>query len=192
MKTIITLLLALTCFSAKAQIYDHGTNLTVYGGITVIGGITNNGAWQVTQVSGSDATTTGQSLVDVTGLAYIANTASTYEFEAALFVTTTAVTTGTEYGIANTGVGTAVTTFFYAEGFTNAAGVGPGAIYTVGATNTATPPFLLGSGQTGVVTMKGYFTTGEGTPTIAVRHLKVTSGTSTVKKGSSFKVRKLF
>lgn len=156
-------------------------------------GITNANGWVTMKVSGSDATTTGQSLVDVTGLTYPLAANSTYLFKATLLCTTTAVTSGTEYGVANTGAtaNVGMTTSFFATGFTNAAGVGPGAVYTVGATNTATSPFLLGSGQTGVVTMEGFVTTLGGPPTLAIRHLKVTSGTSTVKVGSTLEVLKV-
>jgi hypothetical protein len=157
--------------------------------LTGIPGTAVEGGWTVSKVTGSDATTTGQSLVDVTGLTYVAAANSTYEFESVLYCTTTAVTTGTEYGLANTGAGSGVTTFFIATGATNAA---TGATYYVSATNSATQPFLLASSQTGVVVLKGFFVTLGGTPTIAVRHLKVTSGTSTVKQGSDLKVRKLF
>lgn len=156
------------------------------------GGLTNCNGISIQKVVSADATTTGQTLVDVTGLTNNVSANATYRFKATLLCTTTAVTTGTEYGIALTGgaTGTGLTTFFNATGFTNAAGVGPGAVYTVGATNSATPAFLQGSGQTGVVVLEGFFTTAGGTPTVAVRHLKVTSGTSTVKVGSTFEIQR--
>lgn len=156
-------------------------------------GLTNANGWRTMIVTGSDSTTTGQALTDVTGLTSALAVSSVYRFKATLLCSTTAVTTGTEYGVANTGATASVgmTTFFTAAGFTNAAGVGPGAVYTVGATNTATPPFLLGSGQTGVVILEGFITTAGGPPTMAIRHLKVTSGTSTILQGSTLELLKV-
>lgn len=153
-------------------------------------GVTNANGVKVMKVVSADATTTGQTLTDVTGLTNILAANATYRFKATLLCTTTAVTTGTEYGIANTGAtaNVGMTCFYNATGFTNAAGVGPSAVYSVGATNSATPAFLQGSGQTGVVVLEGFITTQGGPPTMAVRHLKVTSGTSTVKVGSTLEI----
>lgn len=179
-------------FNATNQVCVGGTFTAAItnGGCSLFrmvrNGIVGNSDWSVSMVSGSDATTTGQSLVDVTGLTFSAAANTTYEFRAVLNCTTTAVTTGTEYGLAN--VGTAMTTVFTATGATNAA---TGATYFVSATNAATQPFLLASGQSGIVVLEGQFTMGATAGNVTVRHLKVTSGTSTVKQGSSFKVRKL-
>jgi hypothetical protein len=51
------------------------------------------------RVTGSNATTTGQALTNITGLSVALTTNAVYEFEAFLSVSTTAVTTGTEYGV---------------------------------------------------------------------------------------------
>src|SRR6266704_3502 len=50
-------------------------------------------------VTTSDATTTGQALVDITGLTYPVAAASTYEFEADLLTTASADTNGVQVGV---------------------------------------------------------------------------------------------
>lgn len=144
------------------------------------------------KVSGSDVTTTGQTLVDITGLVTPTLTvSSTYEIEVILIVSTSAVATGTEYGINCTGTGT-TQAIIYIGPTTVTAGVQVlGEIGTNVNNTAATPAMLTTASETGVIKIWGYVTTGTGSPTIAVRHLKVTSGTSTVKIKSSIKYRKL-
>jgi hypothetical protein len=149
----------------------------------------NLGPWSEFKVATSDATTTGQTLVDVTGL--VTGTlalSSVYEFEAVLLCTTSAVTTGTQYGANVSVTPTNVTALITGSVTTTTGGV-----TAVTANNTAgATAFLTTSAQTGVVVLKGIFTTaGSGSPVFSIRHLKVTSGTSTVKVGSILRVRKL-
>lgn len=152
----------------------------------------NTGEWTTLQVSGSDATTTGQTLVDVTGLVTPTLTASAnYEIEAMLIVTTTAVATGTEYGVNCTGTGT-TQGIIYIGPTTVSGGVQVMAENGTNVNNTAAAPAMLTTNsETGVVWIRGVVGTGTGSPTIAIRHLKVTSGTSTVKIGSIMRYRKL-
>lgn len=180
------------------------TNANLTGDVTSSGNATtiaapsattvnnNTGGWVTLKVSGSDATTTGQTLVDITGLVTgTLSVSSNYEVEATLIVSTTAVTTGTEYGINCTGTGTTHGAQFF----------GPSTV-TAGAqvmnedgtniNNTAsTPAFLTTASETGIIKIFAIVGTGTGSPTIAIRHLKVTSGTSTVKIGSIMRYRKL-
>lgn len=51
------------------------------------------------RVTGSNVTTTGQSLTNITGLSFPLTTNAIYEFEVVLSVSTSAVTTGTAYGL---------------------------------------------------------------------------------------------
>lgn len=144
------------------------------------------------KVAGSDATTTGQALVDVTGLVTGTLTVSAvYEFEAVLFVSTTAVATGTQYGV---NVTVAPTSIFanYQGPTTVAANVQSMLDSGTNANNIASGTFLTTASETGCVVIKGVFkTAGSGSPVFSVRHLKVTSGTSTVAIGSSLKVRRV-
>lgn len=123
----------------------------------------------------------GQALTDITGLVTPTLTTSTlYEFEAVLYVTTSAVVTGLEYGINCTGTG--ANGYSVYQGTLAAATAG-----NTGTTalNTAeTTAFVTTSGGSGVITIKGVFNSGTGSPVFSIKHLKVTSGTSTVKIGS--------
>jgi hypothetical protein len=164
-----------------------GNVLTSNG--TVWTSATNKGGWTEFRVTGSDATTTGQTLVDITGLASGTLTNSTkYEIEAVLDVTTSAVTTGTEYGIGAGGTGgAAVVSVILTGTSTGTSATSEGLSTTAGTASTAR---LLTSGQSGTIMLKGFVTTrGSGTATISIQHLKVTSGTSTVKVGSVFRYR---
>jgi hypothetical protein len=174
------------------------TGFTIGGvaavGNTLIGNGTNfitqntRTNWTTFVVSGSDATTTGQSLVDVTGLNSGTLTNSTlYEVEAWLNVGTTAVTTGTQYGIFGGGTGNAavVSALMVGTTTTNAA-----TTVTLAASGTAAGTFLTTSGSSGIIHIHGFVTTrSTGTATISIQHLKVTSGTSTVRIGSKFSIR---
>jgi hypothetical protein len=141
----------------------------------------------ISQVAGSDATTTGQTLVNVTGLTYAAAVNSKYEVEAVLLCGTTAVTTGCKYGIQFSAAGAAAYVIYAgAVSSTTGAVTSTNALATADAT-----AFLTTSGMLGMVTIKGIVTTGVNVGNITIQHLKVTSGTSSVKVGSMLKVRKI-
>jgi len=138
------------------------------------------------RVTGSNFTTTGQTLVDITGLSVALTTNAVYEIEAVLSVSTTAVTTGTQYGIQ----------YSVAAGAIEAQVTGPltstaSKTERISALNTATTAFLTTSAQTGGVTIKGIVTTGANAGNLTVRTLKVTSGTSTVFINSYLKVTRI-
>jgi hypothetical protein len=146
------------------------------------------GTTLVAQVAGSDATTTGQVLVDVTGLSVALLPNAVYEFEARLSVTTSADTTGTKYAVQ-----------FSAAGATVEAGVAGTKTNTaafngdrISALNTATASnYLTTSAVDGTITIKGVLTTGANAGNLTVQHLKVTSGTSTVRIGSVLKATRI-
>lgn len=60
------------------------------------------------QVTGSNATTTGQALTDITGLSVTLAINATYEFEVVVSASTSAVTTGTAYGVQYSAAGASV------------------------------------------------------------------------------------
>ena len=142
-------------------------------------------------MSGSDATTTGQALVDVTGLTFNATPSSMYEFEALLDVSTTAVVTGTKYGVNVSPAPTRIYATFVGP-TTVAANLQTMVTSGTNANNISSATFLTTASETGLVVIKGYFvTSASASPVFSIRHLKVTSGTSTVKIGSILKVRKI-
>ncbi|MHC1773856.1 MAG: hypothetical protein AB9834_00445 [Lentimicrobium sp.] len=130
----------------------------------------------------SNVTYTGQTLTDITGLAIVLGANSTYEYEAMLSVQTSAVTTGIQYAIA------------YTAGYSQFSGQIIGSVNTsysrgnVLAINTASSTFMTTSNQSGQILIKGYIKTSGIGGTLSIKHLKVTSGTSTVLPYSYFRV----
>ncbi len=177
------------------------TNANLTGDVTSSGNATtiaaasettvnnNTGGWVTYKVSGSNATTTGTSLTDVTGLVTgTLSTSSNYEFEAVLWCTTSAVTTGTKYGVNVTGTGSPAAYAVYMGAVTSTTG----ATTSTNALNTGdATAFLTTSAANGMIIIKGIFVTGTGSPAFSIKHLKVTSGTSTVKVGSTLRIRKI-
>ncbi len=146
------------------------------------------GAWTIKKVSGSDVTRTAQTLADITGLVSDTLTgASWYEIEVMLIVGTSADTDGTEYGIHVGGSGGSSACLALLTGTTTAVAA---SVQTVNAVDTASSALLTAMSIAGVILIKGFVFTLSTTPTISVQHLKVVSGTSTVKVGSILKYRK--
>ncbi len=147
------------------------------------------GAWTIKKVSGSNATTTGQTLVDITGL--VSDTllnSTTYEIEVVMRVATSSGTDGTEYGVHGGGTGSAATIDAILTGTTT---TGLATSQTFAAIDTASSAMLTTTSLLGCMIIKGFVTTrSTGTATITIQHLKVVSGTSAVQIGSVFKYRK--
>jgi len=164
--------------TAGTHMVGDGTNWTA---------VNERTNWTSFVVSGSDATTTGQTLVDITGLTSGTLTNSTkYEVEAWLDVSTSAVTTGTQYAIFANGTGGAAVYNALVQGTTTTNAITQ--VTQSSATQQGT--FLTTSGTSGIIYLHGFITTrGTGTATISIQHLKVTSGTSTVKVGSKMLIR---
>lgn len=138
------------------------------------------------RVTGSNVTTTGQTLEDITGLSISLEANTTYEFEAVLSCLTSADTTGTSYGVNYSAAGAAV------EGQISGSFTATAAkVLRISALNTAYGAFLTTSAQSGGVILKGIVTTAAQTGNFTVKHLKVASGTSTVYIGSYLKVVKI-
>lgn len=143
---------------------------------------TSGFGWVTTKVASSDFTRTAQTLADITGLVTgTLSTSTNYRFHAVLYCTTSAVTTGVEFGVNITGGGSpvAIASFFGTTTTTASAGVSIATLNSAEAT-----AYLTTSAQNGVVMIDGWFTTGTGSPAFSIQGLKVTSGTLTVKIGS--------
>ncbi len=146
------------------------------------------GGWTYLKVVTSAATTTGQSLVDITGLVSgtLTNSA-TYEIEAVLNVTNSADTNGQEFGIGAGGTGSAAVVNVILTGTTTTTAA---TAQTINAVATASSAMNSTSAATGTIIIKGFVTTrSTGTATISVTHLKPTSGTSSVNVGSVLRYR---
>lgn len=159
---------------------------TMFTSPTFTGTPTGIGFPVYAQVTGSNATTTGQALVNVTGLSVALAINATYEFEAVMSVSTSAVTTGTAYGVNYSAAGAAVEAHITGASTSTAAKT-----LRISALNTATTLYLATSAQTGGVLIKGRVTTGANAGNFTVSHLKLTSGTSTVFIGSFLKVTRI-
>ncbi len=159
-----------------------------YSGYSAFSGFSGTGGWLKLTVSGSDATNATTSLADVTGLVTPTLAAATlYAIHAVLYVSTSNVATGTEYAIGTTGTGSAavVNSVLMGTTTTNAASV-----QTISASGTASTAMLTTASISGTINITGWvLTRSGGTPTISIQHLKVTSGTSTVKIGSYLEYR---
>lgn len=149
--------------------WDRGRDLPVYA-----------------MVTGSNATTTGQALVDITGLTQTLIANASYEVECMLSVSTTAVITGTGYAIQFSAAGATIEGLISGSLIITACKV-----LRLNAFNTSMQPWLTTSAQTGGVIIKCVVTTGANAGILSVRHLKVTSGTSTVFIGSYMKITRI-
>lgn len=144
----------------------------------------NNNKWTYSSVSGSDATTSSVTLVNVTGLsnALLANTV--YEFEAVLMVSTSANTDGIRYGVDFSGAGATIEAM--CSGPQSATGA---KTLRISAFNTQTVTFMATASQTGGVLIKGVITVGANAGNLTIQHLKLVSGTSTVFIASFLKTK---
>lgn len=127
------------------------------------------------RVSGSNFTTTGQALVDITGLSLALAANSVYQFEIGISASTTNVTTGIQYGVNFSAAGASIEAQIVGS-FTSTASK----TERINALNTATSAFLTTASQTGAVTIKGIIVVGANAGNLTAKTLKVTSGTSTV------------
>lgn len=138
----------------------------------------------VARVAGANATTTGQVLVNITGLtaALVAN--AVYEFEAVLMVQSSS-TAGNGYGVQFSAAGAAVE-----AQITGTLAAATQKTLRINALNTAATPFVTVA-ATGGILIKGILTTGANAGNLTIQHLKVTSGTSTVFIHSFLRVRRI-
>lgn len=138
------------------------------------------------RVTGSNATTTGQALTTITGLSIALVAGAVYEVECMLVASTTAVTTGTGYGINYSVAGATIEGFVQGSATTTA-----DKTLRLNAFNTSSQAWLTTSAQTGGILIKATVTVGANAGNLTAQHLKVTSGTSTVFIGSTMKVTRI-
>jgi hypothetical protein len=139
------------------------------------------------RVTGADATTSSTTLVDVTGLSVALSANTTYEFEAVLVTTTSADTNGTRYGINFSAAGATV-----AAGLVGSKSAATAAGDSITALNTgSSQAYLTTTSESGTAMIRGTIVVGANAGNLTVQHLKITSGTSTVRIGSYLKVTKI-
>lgn len=136
------------------------------------------------RVTGSNATSTSQSLADVTGLSVALSANSVYYFTAYLSVQSSS-TAGNQYAVNYSAAGATIEAQIM--GTLTATSM---RMDRISALNTAAPA-LVTVAATGGVWINGTITTGANAGNLVIRHLKVTSGTSTVFINSYLEARKL-
>jgi hypothetical protein len=145
---------------------------------------THNGLPLYARVTGLNVTTTGQSLVDITGLSLPLLANSVYEFEVVISIQSSS-TAGNGYGINFSAAGANIEAQIHGTLTATAS-----KSLRISALNTAATPYCTIAG-TGVVIIKGIITTGANTGNLTAKHMKVTSGTSTVFINSFIKAVKV-
>lgn len=136
------------------------------------------------QVTGADFTTTGQSLVDITGLTFATAANKQYRFRAVLS-TSSSSAAGIEVGVQHSGAGATVEAVAMGT-----VGAGAESAVRVSALNTATAAFNT-NGSDGGIVIEGILTVGANAGNLTIQLLKVTSGTATIRKASFLEVRGL-
>jgi len=132
----------------------------------------------------SSANTTGQILVNITGLSKTLNSGVNYEFEVVLSIGVSADVTGIGIGMSyNSGVGAIMSGAMFGS-LTNASTKS----VTIDTFNTAYSGWLTTSGQYGSIYIKGIIYTGTTSQPLTVQFLKTTSGTVTVYSLSYLRV----
>lgn len=126
------------------------------------------------RVTGSNATTTGQVLVNVAGLQNALEANAVYEFEALMSCSTSNVTTGIGYGVQFSAAGATVE-----ANITGASSTTASKCERINALNTTTTAFLATSSQHGGINIRGIITTGANPGNLTIQHRKITSGTAT-------------
>lgn len=137
------------------------------------------------RVTGSNATTTSTTLVDVTGLSLPLSANSVYEFVAEI-TGNGADANGVKFGVNYSAAGATVEAGIYAD----VAGTGMRS-RRINALNSATAQSFFTSSNDVAALIQGTITTGANAGNLTIQHLKGTSGTSTVYVGSYLKVTKI-
>ena len=137
------------------------------------------------RVTGSNATTTSATLVDVTGLSVALSANSVYEFVANI-TGNGADSNGVKFGVNYSAAGATVEAGIYAD----VAGTGT-RTRRINALGSATLQSFFTSANDVAALIQGTITTGANAGNITIQHLKGTSGTSTIYIGSYLKVTKI-
>jgi hypothetical protein len=136
------------------------------------------------RVTGSNATTTGTTLTNITGLSVALAANTVYEFYASLSVASSS-TAGTKYGVNFSTAGATVEATYIGASSATSTVAG-----RISALNTATG-VLMAVAADGAIHISGVITTGANAGNLTIQHLKVTSGTSTVYINSYLKAVKI-
>lgn len=134
----------------------------------------------------TNSLTTGQSLVDISGLSNALLANSVYEFEAVLSVQTSGDTNGVGYGVNFTGTVSSLEAHITGS-LTNIASK----TLRINNNNTSAQPFLTTASQVGGILIRGIIATGPTGGNLSIRHLKITSGVSTVFNNSFLRTTKI-
>lgn len=137
------------------------------------------------RVTGSNATTSSTTLVDVTGMSVALSANSVYEFVANI-TGNGADSNGVKFGVNYSAAGATVEAGIFAD----VAGTGMRS-RRINALNSATAQSFFTSSNDVAALIQGTITTGANAGNITIQHLKGTSGTSTIYTGSYLKVTKI-
>jgi hypothetical protein len=170
-----------TLTSGNCAKFDASGNLVDFGAACASAGFMPVYA----RVTGSNATTTSTSLVDVTGLSVALAANSVYEFVANI-TGNGADANGVKFGVNYSAAGATVEAGIYAD----VAGTGT-RTRRINALNSATAQAFFTSSNDVAALIQGTITTGVNAGNVTIQHLKVTSGTSTIYIGSYLKVTKI-
>lgn len=140
--------------------------------------------WTTARVTGSNVTTTGQTLVDATGLSVALKANTVYEFEAVL-MTQSSSTAGNQYAVNYSAAGASIE-----AQISGTLAAATSRSDRISALNTATVAYNVVA-AVGAMRIQGIVTTGANPGNLVIRHLKVTSGTSTIFINSYLKAREL-
>ena len=130
-------------------------------------------------VSGSNATTTTQTLSNITGLTIPCVAVGTYVFEAVLMCLTSADVNGIQFGVQYSVAGGSVV-----AQCSGALTTATAQSVMISALNTATASFMTSSAQTGGILICGTFFSTTTAGNLTIQFLKPTAGTATVYIGS--------
>lgn len=166
-----------TAGTAGNLVQSDGTNFTS----------ADAGAWDgILRVSGSDFTRTAQTLGDITGMVTpTLASGGLYEIRIDIFGQSSD-STGANFGVNSTG--TSPTVFVWGTGHSSGTAT---TVENYRANNTAgTVRWTVATTDCGL-SLQGFVNVGTGSPVFSVRTLKVTSGTVTIKIGSSLRYRRI-
>ena len=177
--------------SGKQNTLVSGTNIKTINGNSLLGSgdlaVSGGGGgtlYTFSRVTGSNVTLTTQALADITGLSAALLANSVYEFEAVLSVQSSS-TAGNGYGVNFSAAGATVE-----AQITGTLAAATQKTLRIAALNTAATPFVTVAATGGIV-IKGIIVTGANPGNLTIKHLKVTSGTSTVFINSFLKTTKI-
>lgn len=150
---------------------------------------TDTGGWSEYAVAGSDFTTSSASLVDVTGMISGAlSSGATYEFDVVLRYTGGADAAGMKIGLHPGGSSGSPTLF--SNILANNTSATAAAVSSMNAIDTSTATLMAYASAEGIILCHGFFVARTTSPTFSVQVLKVTSGTCTIRIGSTLRIKK--